>query len=359
MSITDNRSMLLGCRNSMKKAVSVFLIIVISGWIIAASFYGQERQYKVVFWNIENFFDTFYNEGREDGNFTPFGEMRWTKKRLLQKRNGIAKVIIGIGGGEPPAIVGFAEVENRYVLNSLINETPLAQAGYSIIHKDSPDRRGIDVAMIYRRALFTLIRAEFVRVILPDTLAATRDILYAKGIFGGRDTLHIFVNHWPSKFGGAAMSEPGRRAASNTLRDRCDSILDNNKEANIVVMGDFNDTPDAMTITILDNLANLSFDLYKRGEGSIKYRGAWELIDQILVSRNLLKNEAAEGSYPLQYNSRGDLYAESVSIYSPPYLLERDATYSGVKPKRTYIGPRYNGGLSDHLPTILSLKSIR
>jgi Predicted extracellular nuclease len=330
-----------------KTPFTLFLKAAISICIIAIPIYGQEREqrqeleYKILFWNLENFFDTFYDIGREEGNFTPFGEMHWTKKRFTTKRNAIAKTIIGAGEGSAPVIIGFAEVEKRYVLTNLIEETPLAQIGYSIIHKDSPDRRGIDVALIYRRELFSPLETEFIRVTLPDTTATTRDILYTKGVLDRRDTLHIFINHWPSKFGGANFSEPGRKAASNALKRKCDSILHRNESANIIAMGDFNDTPDAATITALDNLINLSYSLHKRGEGSIKYRGAWEVIDQMLISRNLLKREV------------------SMSVYSPQYLLEKDITYSGMKPKRTYIGPRYNGGISDHLPTVLRVMGWR
>jgi len=324
-----------------KPSIILFWEIVVLICITTVPVYGQEREYRIVFWNLENFFDTFYDRGREDGNFTPFGEMRWTKKRFIAKRNAIAKTIIGIGKGSAPAIIGFAEVEKRSVLTNLIEETPLAQIGYSVIHKDSPDRRGIDVALIYRRELFSPFETEFIRVILPDTTSTTRDILYTKGVLDGEDTLHIFVNHWPSKFGGANFSEPGRRAASYALKYKCDSILCSNENANIVAMGDFNDMPDAATITALDKLVNLSYGLHKRGEGSIKYKGAWELIDQMMISRNLLKKEM------------------SFSIYSPSFLLERDATYSGMKPKRTYIGPRYNGGVSDHLPMVLKVRSER
>ena len=340
-----------------RRAILFFLLrTVVRIYIIAVPVYEQEPEYKVIFWNLENFFDTFYDQGREDGNFTPFGEMHWTKKRFTAKRNAIAKTIIGAGEGCAPVIIGFAEVEKRYVLNNLIEETPLAQIGYSIIHKDSPDRRGIDVALIYRRELFVPLETEFIEVILPDTTATTRDILYTKGVLKERDTLHIFVNHWPSKFGGATFSEPGRRAASDALKHKSDSILHNNKYANIVAMGDFNDTPDASTITALDKLTNLSYDLHKRGEGSIKYRGAWELIDQILVSPNLLNREKSDSRHQQQHNGPGHLCVKSVSIYSPPYLLEKDATYSGMKPKRTYVGPRYNGGISDHLPVILKME---
>ena len=362
-----------------KKAFILLWKIAIGTYIITIPVYSQEHEYsqereywqerenKIVFWNLENFFDTFYDEGREDGSFTPFGEMHWTKKRFTAKRNAIAKTIIGAGEGRAPVIVGFAEVEKRYVLTNLIEETPLAQIGYSVIHKDSPDRRGIDVALIYRGELFSPLETEFIRVILPDTTATTRDILYTKGVLDREDTLHIFVNHWPSKFGGAKFSEPGRKAASDALKRKCDSILHRNESANIIAMGDFNDIPDAATITALDNLINLSYSLHKRGEGSIKYRGGWELIDQMMISRNLLKREAQESQNQenrqpesqdeKQHNDTTHLYVESISVYSPQYLLEKDATYSGMKPKRTYIGPRYNGGISDHLPTVLEVRS--
>ena len=305
----------------------------------------EEREFRILFWNVENFFDTFYDEGEEDGTFTPLGTMHWSKKRFIAKRNAIAKTIIGAGEGALPVIIGLAEVEKRYVLSNLISETPLSQIGYSIIHRDSPDRRGIDVALLYRKELFSPLESEFIRINFPDTTATTRDILYTKGVLDRKDTLHIFVNHWPSKFGGAIISEPRRRAASDALKYKCDSILEADTKAKIVAMGDFNDTPDAPTITALNNLVNVTYELYKKGKGSIKYRGAWELIDQILVSRNLLAQSGASQT----------LISSGVSIYSPPYLLEKDGTYSGMKPKRTYIGPRYNGGVSDHLPVILKI----
>ena len=342
----------------MKRRVgaTILAMAVISIIQCYAQEHGPREKYKIMFWNLENFFDTFYDEGREDGSFTPFGEMHWTKKRFVIKRNAIAKTIIGAGEGIPPVIIGVAEVEKRYVLSNLISETPLSQIGYSILHRDSPDARGIDVALIYRHEFFCPLETEFIRVNLPDTSATTRDILYTKGLLGGNDTLHVFVNHWPSKFGGATISDPKRRAASEVLKYKCDSILQTNTNADIVVMGDFNDTPDAPVITALDRLINLSYDLHKQGEGSIKYRGAWELIDQILVSRNMLGEKDPDGRErnPVKSTDRGSKHIV-FSIYSPSYLLERDATYSGMKPKRTYIGPRYNGGISDHLPIMLEV----
>lgn len=295
--------------------------------------------YLFIFWNLENFFDTRYHKGKERGDFTPYGEMRWGRKKFTAKRDAIAKTLIDAGGGELPVFAGFAEVENRYVLKQLIDNTLLSFGGYEIIHKDSPDTRGIDVALIYRREFFHPLYAGFICVALPDTSGKTRDILYTSGILAQKDTIHILINHWPSKFGGERASRPKRMAAALALKLVCDSILDRNEKANIIVAGDFNDHPASETVLMLNRLKNLSDSLFARGEGTIKYRGVWHLIDQIMVSPNLT-------------DKTGTLVTgvSFFEIFSRDYLLERDKAFTGTKPRRTYIGPRYNGGISDHLP---------
>lgn len=337
------------------------------------------KHYLTVFWNLENFFDTRFDPGKEDGTFIPTGEKRWTRSRFTNKRNGIAKTIIDIGVF--PALIGLAEVENRYVLNQLIYETPLAMGGYAIIHRDSPDRRGIDVALLYCRRQYRPLKNRFIKVHPPDSaeLYVTREILYSKGVFHDLDTVHIFVNHWPSKFGGEEASAPFREAAADALADVCDSILAKSSRANILVMGDFNDTPDSEVIKNIQLRCSLKvLRSYRKGgrrppgerifgrqkereghkdeennkvrgarvieTGTIKYKGVWEQIDMFMVSQNLLDSRE-----PI---STGD---ECFTLFSPPYLMERDRAYTGFKPKRTYIGPRYNGGLSDHLPVILKV----
>jgi len=361
--------------------MSVYLIVALSFILLCAGLYGDESreenkerpEYRVVFWNLENYFDPFDDPATSDNEFTPMGERRWSWKKFVKKRNDIAKVIISMGNY--PAVVGLAEVENRFVLDQLVRSTPLAMIDYGIIHRDSQDERGIDVALLYRKSLFRPVKVGFITVPLPDTTSKTRLILYTKGVFEDLDTVHLFVNHWPSKFGGETKSQPKREAAAGALGRACDSILDYNSKANIIVFGDFNDTPDSelfggvsyargngskkdgMEKRVVEDdlvkpergsgihaLVNLASGLVNRGEGSIKYRAAWELIDMFMVSANLLdSNEpifCADGA---------------MKIYRPPFLLEDDKSFLGQKPFRCFVGPRYNGGISDHLPIMLTI----
>ena len=320
----------------MKKYLITLLIVA-----SCSQLYAQEG-YTLLFWNIENFFDTRDDPDKEDGDFTPQGKNRWTRKRFVKKRDGIARAIIDATEGDVPTFIALAEIENRYVLNQLIYETPLLYGNYRIIHQDSPDRRGIDVALLYRREHFYPLETRFIGV--SHDSVGLRDILYTKGVLHRLDTLHLFVNHWPSKYGGERESAPKRDAAASALLHICDSLLARNSKANIVVAGDFNDTPHSAVMRRFGMLVNLSAQV-PRKEGTIKYRGVWELIDQILVSINMI--DAGE---PISVDING------FSIYSSPALLERDKSFTGHKPKRTYNGPRYNGGLSDHLPVILKIK---
>ena len=340
--------------------------------------YGVNH-YTVVFWNVENFFDTRPDPYKEDKNFSSGGEMRWNWKRFAAKRDALAKTMIAAQQEEPqmPAIIGLAEVENRFVLNQLLYETPLYLGDYRIIHKDSPDRRGIDVALLYRKELFRPLQSRFLTVettftndvdrqtamqqearqtamqqepfdtsITPEY---SRDILYVKGVLHDLDTIHLFVNHWPSKYGGEKISAPKRKRAATILANICDSILDKNPKSNILAMGDFNDTPEAEVFGILERLTILEPNKGQRGEpkikGTIKFQGVWERIDHFFVSPNLLDNNEPVSITPAQF-----------TIVVSSHLLERDRKFTGVKPRRTYIGPRYNGGISDHLPIILKIQ---
>ena len=301
----------------------------------------------VMFWNVENFFDTYDNPSTNDEEFTPMGENRWSWKRFEKKRDDIAKTILLAADsyGEYPAIIGLCEVENRFVLEELAENTPLARVGYSILHKDSPDSRGIDVALLYRKEVFTPLKEEYIACSFP-----TRDILYTKGVINGLDTVHILVNHWPSKRGGENSSSIKRMLVSHTVRHVTDSILATNSNANIILMGDFNDTYTTRPLENLEPLVNLS-GWATGGEGTYKYREEWNIIDQFLVSGNLLQREAAEGEFTRQW-----IYCKKeMEIFAPDNLLCPDDTYMGVKLKRTFIGPRYAGGVSDHLPILLKL----
>ena len=310
--------------------------------------HAQTRGADVLFWNVENFFDPFVDSLQQDRAFTPQGANHWTWNRFIAKRNALAKTLIAARGDELPVWVGLCEVESRFALVQLVQNTPLAKEGYRIVHRDGPDARGIDVALLYRPDRFTLLLNRFLTVRLPDTTLHTRDILYVKGVLDGLDTLHLFVNHWPSKVGGAKASMSRRMAAAQRLRRCIDSIFTLHPAANIIIMGDFNDTPQSKALLALCSgvpLNNLSVLLARQKLGTIRYRGRWELIDQFIVSDNLLNSE--EPIYTSAAHNR---------IFNAPFLLIPDEKFLGMKPFRTYLGPRYQGGASDHLPVILRIE---
>lgn len=297
-----------------------------------------------MFWNVENFFDTKNDPNTADDEFTPKGDNHWSWKKFEKKKNDIAKTIMLVADryGELPALIGLSEVENMYVLQKLIKETPLARAGYRIIHDESPDNRGIDVALLYREDIFTPEKRRFLEVDFP-----TRELLYVKGTVKGLDTLHVLVNHWPSKGGGEKETLPKRMAVSNKVKEVTDSIFAENSRANILLMGDFNDVPTSEPVENLEKFANLAH--WAEGcEGTYKYRGDWELIDQFLVSENMLP--------PTEENQLKWMYCHRrMDIFMHEWLVAPDESYMGVKPNRTLQGPKYNGGVSDHLPIVLKI----
>jgi len=326
----------------MKKIALIFYLLLIS-----LGCYAQKRDALIVFWNVENYFDPF-DSGKKDPAFTPQGANHWTWRRFIAKRDALAKTLIATGLDELPVMVGLCEVGNRFVLEQLVRQTPLAPAAYRIIHREGSDVRGINVALLYRPDRFRILLTRFLGVNLPDTTQRTREIVYAKGVLDDLDTLHLFVNHWPSKMGGAKASLPRRIAAAQRLCISIDSVFLLHPHANVVVMGDFNDTPLSKVVQSLSKgrpLQNLSAPLARKKLGTIRYRGRWELIDQFIVSENLLNKEEPILTSSLHF-----------SIFSAPFLLIRDEKYLGMKPFRTYLGPRYQGGISDHLPVILRIE---
>ncbi|MDR0414785.1 MAG: endonuclease/exonuclease/phosphatase family protein [Prevotellaceae bacterium] len=311
---------------------------------------------RIMFYNLENFFSPFADTLNPQKEFSESSQRRWTWNRFTKKANDIFKVIVAAGGDAPPDLIGVCEIENRFVLNRIIYETPLAKFPYGVVHHDSPDGRGIDVGLMYNRETFELVESKFFEVALPSG-RTTREILLAKGVVNELDTLHVMVCHLPSKYGGAAASEGGRMAAADVLRRIAGGILAASPHASLVIMGDFNDTPDSRCIGeglgassnlaghAPDSLYNLALPLHRAGAGSIKFQGRWELIDLFFVSGNLLNKDSPIYSLPASYR-----------IFSPPFLLEPDEAYTGSKPRRTYNGFRYAGGVSDHLPTLIDVK---
>lgn len=304
----------------------------------------------IMFWNLENFFIPS-RDSQSDGQFVPDGEMSWSWNKFRAKCNGIAKVVFLTKEkyGKFPIIIGLCEVENRKALNALIYDTPLSKLGYGILHKESKDHRGIDVAMLYDMRECRILRYRDLPIILSsgDTLS-TRSILYAEIIVKEMDTLHVFVNHWPSRLGGKKKSLPVRMVVSERLGRLCDSILEKNRKAGIVAMGDFNDTYDSPSLRNVSSLLDMNEimdSVWRRGSisGSYKYKGKWEGIDHFLVSPGLY------GGVWIYTGS------DAMDILRHSYLLERDLNYGGYKIRRTSVGPRYNGGVSDHLPIILKV----
>lgn len=309
-----------------------------------------------MFYNVENLFDPFNDSLTRDDEFTPDGTRHWTWNKMEKKINGIFKVIMAVGEFDPPVIVGFCEVENGFVIHQLIKETPLSKFDYRMVHRESPDPRGIDVALIYRPDRFQLIEKNFFKVVFPDdTARRTREILYAKGLIS-KDTLHVFVNHWPSKFGGELESELGRYAAAYILKHKVDSIRVFYSDARILIMGDLNDEPESDPVVkgfgacMTDDAScdgsfvNISAILKQKGQGSYKYQGVWGIIDQIILSRSLLTKKHKLYTTPTNAN-----------VFNAEFLLETDDAFVGKKPFRTFQGYRYHGGFSDHLPVYIDL----
>ena len=310
-----------------------------------------ENTIRVMFYNVENLFDPKDDSLTSDEEYQPTGMRGWTYTRLKQKQLNIAKVVLAVGGWEPPDLIGLCEVENIRVLYGLTKDTPLKNFGYKIIHYDSPDPRGIDVALLYRPEKFRVLTSKPVAIHFPfDTASRTRDILFVKGIACKHDTINIFVNHWPSKFGGAMATIPKRKYVASLLRRFSDSLLAINPNSNILIIGDLNDSPYEESVSKalgakMDSVNLAPDDLYDMlagagiswKKGTIKFREEWETIDHIIISRPLL-------SYTTP---------QSMHIFDAPFLLQDDEAWYGKKPFRTYYGAKYIGGYSDHLPVYM------
>ncbi len=310
--------------------------------------------YRFAFYNVENLFDTVDTSDKFDEDFTPTGKLKWTTERYQKKLYHISKVVQGM---EFPSILGFCEVENEAVLKDLTQTDLLKNFGYQVVHHESPDRRGIDNGLIYKAKEFEVLASDHYQIDFPKEVVedyTTRDILYVKGIFLGKDTLHIFVNHWPSRRGGLKASEPKRVFVASQLKEKTSAILQKNAQAKIVIMGDFNDETDNNSLMNTlgaktnsevispSNLYNCSAKLDQAGDGTYNYRGNWNMLDQFIVSGSML-------------NPSSNIQALPVHIYKADWLNYNDPKY-GPKPSRTYGGPNYYGGYSDHYPIFMDVK---
>lgn len=322
--------------------------------LFVLTFTGQsqeknEKGIRLMFYNTENLFDTSDDSLKDDNDFLPGGVMRWNFTRYNKKINSLYKTIAAAGEWSLPAVIALCEVENRKVLEDLISNTYLSKYGYKIIHEESPDQRGIDVCMIYRKDYAKVLNFSYH---IPGQMRRedfrSRSVLYTSLLIHA-DTLHLIVNHWPSRRGGALAGEDMRIKIAGMVKGICDSIgIASNGRAKIIICGDFNCTPDdTEMMELMDNertgleLFNLSERAAEKGEGSYRYKGIWEMIDQVIVSEPLLNSESGLFTEPDRFR-----------IFNPGFLLEKDPVYPGFSPFATYRGYRYHGGFSDHLPVM-------
>lgn len=319
------------------------------------------QQHTIMTYNVENLFDTQHDVSKEDMDFLPNSERHWTKGRFYNKVHEVMQVIVGAGGEELPMIVGLCEVENDNVLRVMTGYEPYDQLGYDYVHYEGPDARGIDVAILYRRDLFMPISSRPVPVTLPGGKRG-RDLLYVMGSLNDGTILHLIQVHFPSRREGAEVSEPNRIAAAKVVNNLIDSVHRMDNEAGIVIMGDFNDNPsDYVPSGVLkagsymaerfesDRLYNLCYNGRRhddRDRGSYFHAGEWDMLDQIMVSGSLLN-----GALPITIEV-------PAQIYSPKWITHYDQRNHARIPDRTYRGPHYTGGVSDHFPVYVRVRGL-
>ncbi|SRX52405.1 endonuclease/exonuclease/phosphatase family protein [Aequorivita sp. CIP111184] len=327
------------------------------------SFSQTEKEYKIntiAFYNVENLFDYENDPLTFDDDRTPEGKDHWTQEIYEAKLANMAKVISEIGEditGNSPAIIGVSEIENRRVLEDLLNQNPLVSKDYGIVHFDSPDRRGIDVALLYQKKIFIPIASKAYELLLYNDndrtkRVYTRDQLLVSGMLDG-EKINIIVNHWPSRSGGEALSRPKRLKAAQLNKHIMDSLFSENPYAKIITMGDLNDDPISPSIKDvlktksekddlkLKELYNPMENMYKRGMGTLAYRDAWNLFDQIIISTELTKKDYS--SYRFY----------KAGIFNKNYLTTPRGQYKGY-PFRSFVNG-FTGGYSDHFPVYIYL----
>lgn len=339
-------------QEKMSKGIAVLLFL----FLYTPLLYAQKGNiFRVMCWNVENLFDTRHDSLKNDYEFLPDALRHWNYSRYKKKLVNVARVITAVGEWSPPALVGLCEVENDSVMRDLVHYSPLKEHGYRYVMTQSPDERGIDVALLYQRDRFKILFHRSVSIGNSEPQRRpTRDILHVCGLLSTGDSLDIFVVHLPSRSGGARESEPYRLSVAKKIRLETDSILTSRHHPQLIIMGDFNDYPENKSIAeVLSatappphpealKLYHLLAEKAKAGKhkfGSYKYQGEWGLLDHMIVSGTLLNVSA-----PF-FTS-----IEKAGVSRLPFLLSDDEKYGGKQPFRTYYGMRYLGGYSDHLP---------
>ena len=327
--------------------------------LIVACF--AQKPYKVVFYNFENLFDTIRNPEIYDEEFTPEGPKKWNTPKYTKKINNLSRVLFDIAAinKDYPVVIGVSEIENRNVMEDVIATPKLAPANYRIVHYDSPDARGVDVAFLYRPDVFKLEGSADIPVriaSLPNW--RTRGIVTMWGTIDDEPFLFM-VAHWPSRLGGKEASEFKRIAVGEQMRRIADSVLQVNPATKIVAMGDFNDDP--MDPSISEGLGakaritevqpgeffNPFYEVLRSGHGTLAYGDAWNLFDNIVVTENLANGST--GVLKLQKAPKSKFYG---NIFRCHYMVQKEGQFKGY-PLRTYVGNNFQGGYSDHFPVYI------
>jgi predicted extracellular nuclease len=351
-----------GCNNHHSREASLFLAVLIMALISFSGIRPPEKKttttFRVGFYNLENLYDWEDDPQCDDQQFLPNSPLAWSKERFEKKIKNLAVVIKKLA----PDVLGVCEIENRKVLDYLITKTSLKKENYSVIHYESPDKRGIDVGLIYKKGRFSVVKTASYPVVFPgDMSKPTRDILYVKGRTNQGQELHFVVNHWPSRSGGAEKTEAKRILAAKTARRLCDSILFTNSKAHIAILGDFNDYPDDKSLSeTLGAQADSAYTKsyfynlmgWRRGSsrGSYHYQGNWGFLDQIIVSSSMVEEYA---------NVRA--FFKKADAVDFKFMLGPKKSAASGKPFPTYDSENYLGGYSDHLPVYadFTLTSIK
>lgn len=336
----------------MKKII--FLLIVLGA---TRSAFAQEKPFMAIaFYNLENFFDTLNDPNKNDDDFTPNGSYAYDGKVFRNKVENLANVVSIIGTDQSAdgfAIMGCAEVENEDVLKALVNSPKLKDRHLKIVIFDGPDERSIDCGLIYNPKYFKVLEAKSLTVDLGEGERPTRDVLYVVGKLNG-ETVHVFVNHWPSRLGGEAATRPKRKMAAAVSRKVIDSLMAIDPLTKVVVMGDLNDSPTDESITKvlkakgkLDDVEkggmyNPWVSFYKKGLGTLAYQDTWGLFDQIIISYGFLNNNS------------GKIHYRDAQVVNRNFMIQKEGQYKGY-PKRSFIGTTWNNGYSDHFPTVIYL----
>lgn len=340
----------------MKKILTAIAVLAFS----ASLSFAQNKKvavYGVGFYNLENLFDTINSNGKYDLEFSPEGARRWNGQKYWSKQNNMAYAISQMGKETLPgglAVLGVSEIENKSVLEDLVKTGDLAKQNMKIVHYDSPDKRGVDVGLLYNPKMFRVLASQSRRLTVPEKPTfLTRDQLVVTGLLGG-EKISFVVNHWPSRLGGESQSSPLREAAAALTKSIVDSLLQIDPNAGVVVMGDLNDDPINKSCKEVlrakkkekevaeGDMFNTMWQFYDKGIGTLAYKGQWNLFDQIIITPNLLGKDRSSLKY-----WKGE-------VFNKPFLMNEEGAYKGY-PKRTHAAGIFLNGYSDHFPTLIYL----